>query len=1191
MLLCTGCLMFGQLATSPSVCTCYNSTFLRQRQFPIFHTLVGNDFIMATATLEHLKLKLREKSQNILSPTRPLTEWEYSDGFKIFVQGPNEFKRKDFILPQLSRLLEQIFDSHPNISVLEIGPGPDSVLGHLPWHMRRKIRRYTAYEPNGLFAKRLEARLHSLPKVESPMPCIENLPIIHRLPFELSGNEDSDTGADASAGDEKFDLILFCHSMYGMKPKTKFIERALGMLADKPGGGMVVVFHRDGSLHLDGLVCHQIATFPTGTIYVPDTMLTIFARFIAGFVVEEVGTGNIQDEWRKLCRDMSDHDSCHPGHLRFDSPEIMVAFTKSATSLSELASQVPVSTKGKDSIKNREAHFHHPAMVVRPTSISQIQQFVQWALKHDVGLSIIGGGHSGHCLWPNVVSVDMEAFDQVHISNGDSSGLYSSVVVEAGCKTGGVISKTVAAGLTVPLGSRPSVGAGLWLQGGIGHLARLHGLACDAIIGAVVVSVDSGQLFYAGDVPIQHCPSGAIRPDNNKPDLLWSIKGAGTKFFIVVSVTFRAYAARTYLSQNWTLRLKDEGKARLKLRDFDRLIARDLPNNCSADAYLYCDNEQLHLGVTKFESFIGTDLGATVPNSDHINKIMGPGSVVEPLDSIGMFDAKFRMSSMHGGHGGKTSSFKRCLFLKDIGSPHITSILVASILNRPTSVCYFHLLQGGGAVRGVPDKATAFGCRDWDFACVITGVRPRDQDGTHLARAVVKWVYKVANDLLPLSCGVYHADLGPDPRDAILAEKAFGSNQARLALVKIKTDPRNVLAYACPLPKFSIPQKVILLITGKSGVGKDHVAREWASLFTSCAQQSITARVVSISDVTKRQYALATGTDLARLNQNRAYKEKHRPALTAFFQSQLQHQPQLLQEHFLSVVDDNSDVDVLLITGMREEAPLAAFSHLVPDRRCVDIRVQASEETGRIRRGHHSREDGHNNDNSDQTTLDYCPTLIFDNDKADDHAIKVFAMIHLLWFFENDLQILNSMVRSVPHFPRPGIEFRHVLNICQYPVGLEILSNLFWGYFARDRDEVDVIVGVEAGGFVFASTLAGSNGKPLALIREGGKLPPPTVWVRKPRSHITSALWSGERVELEENVIPRGASVLVVDDVLASGKTLCAVLQLLGKAHICPKDVSVLVVAEFPIHGARKYLYEHGFGGVNVQSLLVLDGM
>ncbi len=63
--------------------------------------------------------------------------------------------------------------------------------------------------------------------------------------------------------------------------------------------------------------------------------------------------------------------------------------------------------------------------------------------------------------------------------------------------------------------------------------------------------------------------------------------------------------------------------------------------------------------------------------------------------------------------------------------------------------------------------------------------------------------------------------------------------------------------------------------------------------------------------------------------------------------------------------------------------------------------------------------------------------------------------------------------------------------------------------------------------------------------------------------------------------VPGDASVLVVDDVLATGKTLCAMLQLLGEAGVNAKDISVMVVAEFPAHRGRELLHRCGFGGVN----------
>jgi adenine phosphoribosyltransferase len=570
------------------------------------------------------------------------------------------------------------------------------------------------------------------------------------------------------------------------------------------------------------------------------------------------------------------------------------------------------------------------------------------------------------------------------------------------------------------------------------------------------------------------------------------------------------------------------------------------------------------------------------------------------VDGVGLFEAEMYMSGMHGGHGGsRTSSFKRCLFLKDIGAQEVTNSLVTAIKTRPSPLCYLHLLQGGGAVGDVAADATAFGCRDWDFACVVTGAWSRHQDGTEVARAAVRWVYSIAMDLLPLSSGAYGADLGPDPRDAALAVEAFGPNRPRLARLKHSSDPRNVLAYACPLSQAPIEPKLIILVTGDSCAGKDYCADIWVSTFLRGTQKSLVARAVSISDATKREYAAATGADLNRLLQDRAYKEQHRLALTTFFQSQVRHRPRLPEEHFLKAVYGTADVDVLLITGMRDEAPVAALSHLVPDSTLLEVRIEASKTTRCTRRGGGQGGDDadHNADNKNSGSklkpLDCRPSLVFNNDLTGGEAAERFAELNLLPFFHEDLQRLADMVRPVPDFPRSGVEFRHVLNISQQLGGLALCTPLLQTHFAGTWDNVDVVACYEASGFVYASALALQVDVPLALIREAGKLPTPTVSVFKSTSHIsssTSNYLEGNRIEMERDLIPKGASVVVVDDVLATGKTLCAVLDLLNKANIGAKDISIMVVAEFPVHRGRELLRQRGFGGVNIQSLLVFGG-
>jgi hypothetical protein len=96
------------------------------------------------ATLEHLRHALREA----LAPQQLLSDEQYSTGFAIFMQDPRQRIYSDFIVPQLTRLLTTRYKSHERVSVLEVGPGPYTILAHLPNYLRRKINAYTAFGTN-----------------------------------------------------------------------------------------------------------------------------------------------------------------------------------------------------------------------------------------------------------------------------------------------------------------------------------------------------------------------------------------------------------------------------------------------------------------------------------------------------------------------------------------------------------------------------------------------------------------------------------------------------------------------------------------------------------------------------------------------------------------------------------------------------------------------------------------------------------------------------------------------------------------------------------------------------------------------------------------------------------------------------------------------------------------------------------
>ncbi|OAG06556.1 uncharacterized protein CC84DRAFT_1185793 [Paraphaeosphaeria sporulosa] len=221
---------------------------------------------------------------------KPLSDEQYRSAFDVLVQG-SKMSYRDFIIPQLSQLLRPLVDAQSSISVLEVGPGPSSIFGHLPDRLRRKIGRYAAFQPNSLFAN------------------------------------------------ETYDIVLFCHSMYGMKSKRRVMEHALRMVKNRPQKGLVVVFHRSGSLHFEDPVCHKMAFFGNGVVRVVDDN-------------QDTDVGNpIPADWRQVCRTLGRRGEAYSNHLLFSAPEAMVVLTHDATSLPELTTQVPLADSGT-TIKN-----------------------------------------------------------------------------------------------------------------------------------------------------------------------------------------------------------------------------------------------------------------------------------------------------------------------------------------------------------------------------------------------------------------------------------------------------------------------------------------------------------------------------------------------------------------------------------------------------------------------------------------------------------------------------------------------------------------------------------------------------------------------------------------------------------------------------------------------------------------------
>lgn len=132
---------------------------------------------------------------------------------------------------------------------------------------------------------------------------------------------------------------------------------------------------------------------------------------------------------------------------------------------------------------------------------------------------------------------------------------------------------------------------------------------------------------------------------------------------------------------------------------------------------------------------------------------------------------------------------------------------------------------------------------------------------------------------------------------------------------------------------------------------------------------------------------------------------------------------------------------------------------------------------------------------------------------------------------------LTALVRTIPDFPKPGILFRDITTLLADGAGLRELVGQM-ADIARPLDP-DLIVGIEARGFILGAALAAVLGKGFVPVRKKGKLPGKTVGIDYVLEYGT------DRLELHEGQVPAGARVLLVDDLIATGGTAIAAAQLL----------------------------------------------
>jgi adenine phosphoribosyltransferase len=169
---------------------------------------------------------------------------------------------------------------------------------------------------------------------------------------------------------------------------------------------------------------------------------------------------------------------------------------------------------------------------------------------------------------------------------------------------------------------------------------------------------------------------------------------------------------------------------------------------------------------------------------------------------------------------------------------------------------------------------------------------------------------------------------------------------------------------------------------------------------------------------------------------------------------------------------------------------------------------------------------------------------------------------------------LKQLIREVPDFPKPGILFYDITTLLKNPAGLRgIIDGLKVHYSSA---KVDVVVGIEARGFIFAPALAYALGAGFVPVRKPKKLPAACASVTYDLEYGTDTL------EMHKDALDDGKRVLIVDDLLATGGTASAAARMVTELGGTVAGIGFVVELTF-LNGRQK------LSGYDVFSLLQYD--
>ena len=157
---------------------------------------------------------------------------------------------------------------------------------------------------------------------------------------------------------------------------------------------------------------------------------------------------------------------------------------------------------------------------------------------------------------------------------------------------------------------------------------------------------------------------------------------------------------------------------------------------------------------------------------------------------------------------------------------------------------------------------------------------------------------------------------------------------------------------------------------------------------------------------------------------------------------------------------------------------------------------------------------------------------------------------------------LKQLIRAVPDFPKPGILFYDITTLLKDKTGFAQLIDAFAQYYIDKH--VDLVLGIEARGFIFGPALAYRLNAGFVPVRKPGKLPAEPVKIKYDLEYGSDSL------EMHKDAIQPGQRVIIVDDLLATGGTMLATIQLVKQLGGQIAGLAVAIELDF-LKGRSKF--------------------